>query len=340
MKLVWILGLAACGGGAATVPAKPSNGDGAVRCSWHDEVVGKAESLHQTWVALPNALAHAGVNATGAALIGLDGKPLGAAATANPPLDAATAINAGALIKGYFAFVTGTAGGKPTAELARFDPTGAATGPAAEMVVFPPELGAETGKQLIEAGNCFALLTDKDVRIADGHLKPVGAPIAHGTPVRVSRVGDVKSFRIAVQWDATKLQVFDASTGDPIADAVDTGHDLIALVPMGPASALAIAAKAGLLEDAVVGSDGKLGAWHTLHEGHRADNVIAGEQPGGTMLVQFTDDQAYAGQIRADGTLGPLSAPGPADHQSTFGIVGFDGIYDQDGTDIRRWTCD
>jgi hypothetical protein len=35
-----------------------------------------------------------------------------------------------------------------------------------------------------------------------------------------------------------------------------------------------------------------------------------------------------------------LSAPGPADHQSTFGIVGFDGIYDQDGTDIRRWTCD
>ncbi|MEP6865852.1 MAG: hypothetical protein ABJE66_34855 [Deltaproteobacteria bacterium] len=339
MKLVWILGLAACGGSSATTgPAKPAAGD--KQCAWHDEVVGKAESLQQTWVALPNALAHAGVNATGAALIGLDGKPLGAAATANPPLDAATVINAGALIKGYFAFVTGTAGGKPTAELARFDATGAATGTADEMMAFPPELGAEAGKQLIEAGNCFALLTDKDVRMADGHGKPVGAPIAHGTPVRVTRVGDVKSFRIAVQWDATKLQVFDASTGDPIGDAVDTGHDLIALVPMGATSALAIAAKDGLLEDAVVGNDGKVGAWHTLHEGHRADNVIAGEQPGGTMLVQFTDDQAYAGQIHADGSLGPLSAPGPADHQSTFGIVGFDGIYDQDGTDIRRWTCD
>src|SRR5512141_1183288 len=119
MKLVWILGLAACGGGAASsVPAKPANGD--LTCTWHDEVVGKAEALHQTWVALPKALAHAGVNATGAALIGLDGKPLGPAATANPPLDSATVVNAGALIKGYFAFVTGTAGGKPTAELARF----------------------------------------------------------------------------------------------------------------------------------------------------------------------------------------------------------------------------
>jgi hypothetical protein len=335
MKHVWILGLAACGGGAATTgAAKPAAGE--VQCTWHDDVVGKAESLQQTWVALPRALAHAGVNATGAALIGLDGKPLGAAATASPPLDAATVVNAGPLIKGYFAFVTGTAAGKPTAELARFDAAGAAI----SMQAFPPELGAETGKQLIEAGNCFALLTDKDVRIADGHLKPVGAPIAHGTPVRVSRVGDVKSFRIAVQWDATKLQVFDASTGDPIGDAVDTGHDLIALVPMGPASALAIAAKDGLLEDAVVGNDGKLGTWHTLHKGHRADNVIAGEQPSGAMLVQFTDDQAYAGQIHADGSLGALSAPGPADHQSTFGIVGFDGIYDQDGTDIRRWTCD
>ena len=336
MKLVWMLGLAACGGGsAATAPEKPATG-GAVTCTWHDDVVGKAEALKQTWVSLPKALAHAGVNATGAALLGLDGKPLGAAATASPPLDSATVVNAGALIHGYFAYVIGTAGSNPTAELARFDASGAATG----MQAFPPELGAETGKQLVEAGNCFALLTDRDVRIADGHLKPVGAPIAHGTPVRVARVGDVKSFRIAVQWDASKLQVFDASTGDPIADAVDTGHDLIALVPMGPASALAIAAKDGLLEDAVVGNDGKVGAWHTLHQGHRADNVIAGEQPGGAMLIQFTDDQAYAGQIRADGTLGPLSAPGPAEHQSTFGIVGFDGIYDQDGTDIRRWTCD
>ncbi|HET9992200.1 MAG TPA: hypothetical protein VFQ65_26900, partial [Kofleriaceae bacterium] len=232
MKLVWILGLAACGGGAATLPTKPANGDGSLQCTWHDDVIGKAEALQQTWVALPKALAHAGVNATGAALIGLDGKPLGAAATANPPLDQATVVNAGALIHGYFAFVTGTAGGKPTAELARFDAIGAATGPAGGMMAFPPELGAETGKQLIEAGNCFALLTDKDVRIADGHGKPVGAPIAHGTPVRVARVGDVKSFRIAVQWDASKLQVFDASTGDAIADAVDTGHELIALVPM------------------------------------------------------------------------------------------------------------
>jgi len=336
MKLVWILGLAACGGGAATPVAKPSNGDGSMQCAWHDDVVGNAEALQQTWVALPKALAHAGVNATGAALIGLDGKPLGAAATASPPLDSAKVVNAGALIHGYFAFVTGSAGGKPTAELARFDPAGAATA----MQAFPPELGAETGKQLIEAGNCFALLTDKDVRIADGHLKPVGDPIAHGTPVRVARVGGVKSFRIAVQWDAGKLQVFDASTGNPIAEPVDTGHELIALVPMGEVSALAIAAKDGLLEDAKVDSDGKLGPWHTLHKGHRADNVIAGERPDGRMLIQFTDDQAYAGEIRGDGSLGPLSAPGPAEHQSTFGIVGFDGIYDQDGTDIRRWTCD
>jgi len=339
MKLAWILGLAACGGGsAAPGPTAPTAGE--LKCTWHDDVVGKAEALQQTWVALPKGVAHAGVNATGAALLGLDGKPLGAAATANPALDSATVVNAGALIKGYFAFVTGTANGKPVAELARFDATGAAT----NMTAFPPELGAETGKQLIEAGNCFALLTDKDVRIADGHLKPVGAPIAHGTPARVTRVGDVKSFRIAVQWDASKVQVFDASTGDPIADAVDTGHTLISLVPMGAASALAISAKDGLLEDAVVGNDGKIGPWHTLHQGHRADNVIAGEQPAGssgqTMLIQFTDDQAYAAQIHPDGTLGPLSAPGPAEHQSTFGIVAFDGIYNQDGTDIRRWTCD
>ncbi|HET9993091.1 MAG TPA: hypothetical protein VFQ65_31365, partial [Kofleriaceae bacterium] len=89
-----------------------------------------------------------------------------------------------------------------------------------------------------------------------------------------------------------------------------------------------------------LGSDGKLGPWHTLHEGHRADNVIVGERPDGHMLIQFTDDQSYAAEIRGDGSLGPLSAPGPVVHQSTFGIVGFDGIYDQDGTDIRRWSCD
>jgi len=177
MKLVWMLGLAACGGGsAATAPEKPATG-GAVTCTWHDDVVGKAEALKQTWVALPKALAHAGVNATGAALLGLDGKPLGAAATASPPLDSATVVNAGALIHGYFAYVIGTAGSNPTAELARFDASGAATG----MQAFPPELGAETGKQLVEAGNCFALLTDRDVRIADAqridrHRDPLQPP--------------------------------------------------------------------------------------------------------------------------------------------------------------------
>ncbi|HEY6039067.1 MAG TPA: hypothetical protein VIV58_32515, partial [Kofleriaceae bacterium] len=95
MKLVWILGLAACGGGGtATGPTTPASAGGAVTCTWHDDVVGKAEALHQTWVALPKALAHAGVNATGAALLGLDGKPLGAAAIASPPLDSATVVNA------------------------------------------------------------------------------------------------------------------------------------------------------------------------------------------------------------------------------------------------------
>ena len=328
-----MFGLAACGSSApeAVVPA---TGGGALQCAWDDKVVGAAETLQQTWVALPATVAHAGVNASGAALIGLDGKPVGAAAAASPALDSATVINAGQLISGYFAFVVGTAGGAPTAELARFD----ATGGGKSMTAFAPELGAETGKQLIEAGNCFALLTDKDVRIADGHLKPVGAPIAKGVPARVSRIGGVKSFRIAVQWDASKLQVFDASNGEPIADAVDTQHDLVALVPMGE-SALAVANKQGVLEAALVGNDGKIGAWKTLHAGHRADNLLVGSRPDGRTLIQFTDDHAYAAEVRADGSLGPLSAPGPADHQSTFGIVASDGIYTQSGPDIRRWAC-
>ncbi|MEO8552751.1 MAG: hypothetical protein ABI678_22390 [Kofleriaceae bacterium] len=333
MKAVWFLALAACGSPAQPETSKPTVAS-ALRCTWNDAVVGTAEALQQTWVALPATVAHAGVNASGAALIGLDGKPLDPAAAANPALDRATVINAGPLITGYFAFVVGTAGGKPTAELARFD----AAGGGKAMTAFAPELGAETGKQLLEAGNCFALLTEKDVRIADGHLKPVGAPIAKGVPTRVSRIGGVKSFRIAIQWDATKLQVFDASNGEPIAEAVDTQHELVALVPMGD-SALAVAAKQGLLEAALVANDGKVGAWKTLHEGHRADNLLVGTSPDGRTLIQFTDDNAYAAEVRSDGSLGPLSSPGAVDHQSTFGIVAADGIYTQSGPDIRRWAC-
>lgn len=332
MKHAWMFALAACG--SSSPPVTTATSDGALKCTWDDKVVGTAEALQQTWVALPTTVAHAGVNASGAALIGLDGKPLGAAATASPALDTATVINAGQLITGYYAFVVGSAGGKPTAELARFD----ATGGGKSMTAFDPAFGAEAGKQLIEAGNCFALLTDKDVRIADGHLKPVGDPIAKGVPTRVSRIGGVKSFRIAIQWDASKIQVFDASNGAPIADAVDTQHELVALVPMGD-SALAVAHKDGLLEAALVGNDGKLTAWKTLHQGHRADNLLVGSRPDGRTLVQFTDDQAYAAEVRADGSLGPLSAPGPVDHQSTFGIVASDGIYTQSGSDIRRWAC-
>ena len=238
----------------------------------------------------------------------------------------------------------------------------AADGSVKSVRPFARSTWGQAAIRVIPAGNCFVLWGEQAIRAVSPKLDLVGerltGPNQYDRAHRIVRVGDEHSTRVAVIWlpsdeefTKTAVQVLDAGSASWVAPARDLGVEIHELAPLGDNAVLVgetyTPAHTTVLEGMVVHPDGSVGPWQRWYETTATDvlsNVIIGQRPDGHTLLQFSagtglENRSWAVEVKQDGALAALGEPATSSHINTIGLVGGDGIYEQDNLAIYRWTC-